>query len=362
MTLSLTTTFSFLSIFSLTCTLQPTKLSPVCHKRQMSTSNSKSNSTLYIAAAAILVAGAAGVYYFTTTTTAQPSKTSDNKTKKTTKKKKSKKSKKNKSEDTTKEATPTASPTKATPPAAAASSPSTTPTTNAAPPAVASPSAVATQPKADGTDVERDANGLQIAGTLSMSVILEFFKNSDKLLGQQTVKDDLAAAYKNGENILDTLKHKQEQVWASLQIEAQFGFRNIQNVMTSADLMTTGIRDALVKAAQMEEVILSYAILGSQEKFEQDQAKLKMLSERGQSELDRELQQAMGQGQMAMQQYTQRIMGEFQAAYEGFEGLDEIGRLKQRQQLSDKQYIAIVKGQMLQHLMMRQQQQPGVMQ
>ena len=39
-----------------------------------------------------------------------------------------------------------------------------------------------------------------------------------------------------------------------------------------------------------------------------------------------------------------------------FEGEDEIGRLKKRQQLSNKEFKAIVKGQMLQQIIMQQQQ------
>ena len=43
------------------------------------------------------------------------------------------------------------------------------------------------------------------------------------------------------------------------------------------------------------------------------------------------------------------------------ENLDEIGRLKKRQQLSDSEYVSIVKGQCLQQLMMQQQAQMGHM-
>jgi hypothetical protein len=41
--------------------------------------------------------------------------------------------------------------------------------------------------------------------------------------------------------------------------------------------------------------------------------------------------------------------------------LDEIGRLKKRQQLSDTEYISIVKGQCLQQIMMQQHAQMGQM-
>ena len=111
--------------------------------------------------------------------------------------------------------------------------------------------------------------------------------------------------------------------------------------------------------ATMENSILTYALLGSQEAFEAEQSKLQRLSEEAQGELNRELQVAHGKGESAMTTYSQTILTRFGEATAGFEGLDEIGQLKKRQELSDEQYKSIVKGQCLQQLMMHQQQQQG---
>jgi len=194
---------------------------------------------------------------------------------------------------------------------------------------------------------------------VSQDAILQFFEKSNTLLAQQSVKDDLAAAYTRGENISEILKSKQEAVWASLNVEAQFGFKTIQMTLSDPNKMTVEIRDALVKAAQMEDSILTYALLGNEEKFQEQQKKLTSLAEKAQLELQQEIQASMARGQMAMQMYTMETMEKFKTATAGFEALDEIGRLKKRQQLSDEEYKSIVKGQCLQQLIAQQQQMAG---
>jgi hypothetical protein len=311
----------------------------------MSSSKKTSSTTLLAVGLGVAVAGVAA-YLVMSSSSATTDKPTKKDKKKKDKKKKDKKRKKTKT------------PTKAAPAADVASPSTTTPTPTPTP---TTDQAAAAPPTTVVAPTTTNQQALQTEGMLSQDVILQFFEASDALLAQQSVKDALAAAYKNGENILDTLKNKQEAVWASLNIEAQFGFKNIQRTMTTPELMTEKVRTALVKAAAMEDSILTYALLGSKEKFEQEAAKLKTLGERAQVELNRELQMIQGQGQVAITKYTQDTMQRFKECTDGFENLDEIGRLKKRQQLSDAEYISIVKGQCLQQIMMQQHAQMGQM-
>ena len=329
-------------------------------------SKASSNTTLLAGIACVVAAGAA--YYVMTQATPATS------TKKSKKKKKKKEKKETKASAAT--STTTTSSDTTTAPVPTASSPSaktdaTKATQNLSDVIDTQHNGVlhselvdSSNSSVSATDVAmgvttRDANGLQTGGVVGQDVILQFFEKSNTLLGEQNVKDDLAAAYSRGENISEILKQKQESVWASLKVEAQFGFTKIQKTLSDPNTMTVEIRDALVKAASMEDGILTYALLGSQEKFDAEQAKLKRLSEVAQTELQNELQQSMADGQASVQAYSTDIMTKFQLATAGFEALDEIGRLKKRQDLSEQEYKNIVKGQCLQQIMMQQQQRQG---
>ena len=189
------------------------------------------------------------------------------------------------------------------------------------------------------------------------SLILDFFNRSNELLAKQSTKDFLAAAHKNGESISEVLKGKQEAVWAELGVEAQFGFKTIQSTLNSPTTMTDKLRGALLQAAAAEDGILTYALVGSQEKFEAEQARLKRLTEEAQMEVQTEMAPLyQQQNEAALQTYYDKIQAEFADATKDFEGQDEIGRLKMRQNLTDQQYKAIVKGQMLQQIKAYQQQ------
>ena len=247
-------------------------------------SKASSNTTLLAGIACVVAAGAA--YYVMTQATPATS----------TKKSKKKKKKKEKKETETSAATSTTT---------TSSDTTTAPVPTASSPSAKTDATKATQNLSDVIDTQhngvlhselvdssnssvsatdvamgvttRDANGLQTGGVVGQDVILQFFEKSNTLLGEQNVKDDLAAAYSRGENISEILKQKQESVWASLKVEAQFGFTKIQKTLSDPNTMTVEIRDALVKAASMEDGILTYALLGSQEKFDAEQAKLKRL-------------------------------------------------------------------------------------
>ena len=295
-------------------------------------------------AAGVAVAVAAGAAYYVMSAANEKSTKPEK-----VKKKKSKKSKKKKEDKSTKSAAPAATPAAAPAPTAARENPET-------------PTATTATTESSPVVTPADALsglGLQRSGIITQETILKFFEASNALLSQQEVKDNLAAAYQRGENISELLKAKQESVWSSLNVEAQFGFQTIQATLSNPATMTLAIRDSLVKAATMENSILTYALLGSQEAFEAEQSKLQRLSEEAQGELNRELQVAHGKGESAMTTYSQTILTRFGEATAGFEGLDEIGQLKKRQELSDEQYKSIVKGQCLQQLMMHQQQQQG---
>lgn len=307
----------------------------------MSNKKESSSSTMMIAAGVAVAVAAGAAYYAMSAATEKSTKPEKGK------KKKSKKSKKKKEDKSTKSAAPAATPAAAPAPTAARENPET-------------PTATTATTESSPVVTPADASsGLQTSGIITQETILKFFEASNALLSQQEVKDNLAAAYQRGENISELLKAKQESVWSSLNVEAQFGFQTIQATLSNPATMTLAIRDSLVKAATMENSILTYALLGSQEAFEAEQSKLQRLSEEAQGELNRELQVAHGQGETAMGAYSQTILTGFREATAGFEGLDEIGQLKKRQELSDEQYKSIVKGQCLQQLMMQQQQQQG---
>jgi hypothetical protein len=176
-------------------------------------------------------------------------------------------------------------------------------------------------------------------------------------LAKQSTKDFLAAAHKNGESISEVLKGKQEAVWAELGVEAQFGFTTIQRTLNDPSTMTEKLRGALLQAAAAEDGILTYALVGSQEKFEAEQARLKRLTEEAQMEVQTKMAPLyQQQNEAALNSYYEKIQAEFNDATKDFEGQDEIGRLKMRQNLTDQQYKAIVKGQMLQQIKAYQMQ------
>ena len=75
----------------------------------------------------------------------------------------------------------------------------------------------------------------------------------------------------------------------------------------------------------METNILTYALLGSQEKFEEQQARMASLMETAQLELQSEMQRVHGNVKLE-QVFTQQTMEQFETATAGFEALDEIGR------------------------------------
>ena len=325
-------------------------------------SKASSNTTLLAGIACVVAAGAA--YYVMTQATPATS------TKKSKKKKKKKEKKETKASAAT--STTTTSSDTTTAPVPTASSPSaktdaTKATQNLSDVIDTQHNGVlhselvdSSNSSVSATDVAmgvttRDANGLQTGGVVGQDVILQFFEKSNTLLGVQNVKDDFAAAYSRGENISETLKQKQESVWTSLGVEQQFGMTKIQEMSSDPNTMTVEIRDAFVQAATIENNILTYALLGSQEAFEAEQSKLQRLSEEAQGELNRELQVAHGKGESAMTTYSQTILTRFREATAGFEGLDEIGQLKKKQDLSEQEFKNIVKGQCLQQMMMEQQ-------
>ena len=220
---------------------------------------------------------------------------------------------------------------------------------------VAKAAEVAEVAEAAEAEIVRDANGLQISGAVDQGVILQFFKKSNTLFAQQSVKDDFASAYTRGENIYEILKSKQESVWASFSVKAEFGFKTIETTLNSKTFkMSEEFREQLVEASQMETNILTYALLGSQEKFEEQQARMASLMETAQLELQSEMQRVHGNVKLE-QVFTQQTMEQFETATAGFEALDEIGRLKKQQQLSDEEYKAIVKGNCLQQWIAQQE-------
>jgi phosphosulfolactate synthase (CoM biosynthesis protein A) len=315
-------------------------------------SKKSDNTLLYIGGAAVLVAAGAAYYIMNSSTDEKPQK------KKKNKKGKKNKEKKKKQTESAAAAVPPSPP----PPQTTTTTTNTTTKSTTSPTKSAKPQTTVSSPSNDNADdvksgITRDENGLQISGPVTQEVMLKFFEESDKLLGQQSIKDDLATAFKNGENILDLLKTKQEAVWASLNVEAQFGFKNIQLGMADAANMSEDFKMALIKAASMEDGILTYALLGSQEKYDQEQIRLQKISQRANLELQQDLQTVMQQGAEAVQNYAKNTMEAFKKCTDGFEKLDEIGRLRKRTQLTDAEYLAIVKGQGLQQLMAQQAQQ-----
>ena len=123
-------------------------------------------------------------------------------------------------------------------------------------------------------------------------------------------------------------------------------------------MRSAALGGALLQAAAAEDSILTYALLGSQEKFDSEQARLKRLTEQAQMEVQTEMAPLyQRQDQSALQSYYTKVKDEFLAATKDFEGQDEIGRLKMRQKLTDQEYKAIVKGQMLEQIKAYQQQQ-----
>jgi hypothetical protein len=196
-------------------------------------SKKSDNTLLYIGGAAVLVAAGAAYYIMNSSTDEKPQK------KKKNKKGKKNKEKKKKQTESAAAAVPPSPP----PPQTTTTTTNTTTKSTTSPTKSAKPQTTVSSPSNDNADdvksgITRDENGLQISGPVTQEVMLKFFEESDKLLGQQSIKDDLATAFKNGENILDLLKTKQEAVWASLNVEAQFGFKNIQLGMADAANMS----------------------------------------------------------------------------------------------------------------------------
>ncbi len=201
--------------------------------------------------------------------------------------------------------------------------------------------------------IARNKEGLQTSGPVSVNQLQKFFEASNKLLEKQSVKDSLAKAYKEGKDITQLLKEEQERIWGEFRIEPQYGFKQIQVTCNDPGRMPLELREALVQAAAAEESILTYAILGSQERFDQEREKVKNLYVEAVEEMKQEMEEVGAQGQVAAENYAKRIIGEFQNVVSGMENLDAIERLKRRQELSNDEFKIIVKGE--QYMMYQQQ-------
>ena len=176
-------------------------------------------------------------------------------------------------------------------------------------------------------------------------VLLQYFEGVNALLTRPDIKDELSVAFKNNQNVLYSIEILQKSIWASLNIQVQVGSLMLKCIKDS-NAVTEKIKNALVKTAAVKKDVLMYAILGSQEKVDQEKERSVQLKYCAEIDFYHRLQIVMEQGPAATARFTRDTMTTLQSLKINF-GVNEIDRLKRKLQLSDKEYINLFKGECL---------------
>jgi hypothetical protein len=176
-------------------------------------------------------------------------------------------------------------------------------------------------------------------------VLLQYFDGVNALLTRPDIKDELAVAFKNNENILYSIEILQKSIWASLNIQVQIGSLLLKCIKDSKTV-TEKIKIALEKSAAVKKDVLMYAILGSQEQVDQEKERSVQLKYSAEIDFYHGLQIVMEQGPAATAKFTRDTMTKLQSLKINF-GVNEIDRLKRKLQLSDMEYINLFKGECL---------------
>jgi hypothetical protein len=216
---------------------------------------------------------------------------------------------------------------------------------------------------------------LQTSGSLRDGVLTDFFNASHKLLTKEATRDFLIQAHKNGKDISEELKKLQEKEWMKLGIDPDFGMDQVRSNLTLKEKIAKepGLQNALMTAAAAEESALMCGILGSNQRFLDEQKRMQKLYAVGGTTFNQRLQEIQSlsdpqQQQIQMRQFGESVMAKFNKLCEPInQAVNDVDRIRLRLEMNDDDIVHLIMGERflqiqyeMQQQMMVQQQQGGI--
>ena len=250
------------------------------------------------------------------------------------------------------------------------SEPVTAPSTKKAAPAEdATPVATSDAPAKDAAKKPaakpkkpKKSKKLQTSGQLPDGVLTKFFNASNELLTKEETQNHLIASHKEGKDIGEELKMLQEAEWRNLGVDPDFGMKQVQGTLQTKMQTEAGLREALMTAAAAEESALMCGILGSREKFDQEQKRMKSLYEQGVQQFHAKLQEMSTRGdRQEMETFGREVMEKFQQLVAPLNTVKtDVDRIRLRLEMKDDDVIALIMGERLMQMQYEAQQQMGM--
>jgi hypothetical protein len=179
------------------------------------------------------------------------------------------------------------------------------------------------------------------------------------LLTKEETQNHLIAAHKEGKDIGEELKTLQEAEWRNLGVDPDFGMKQVQETLQTKMQTEVGLREALMTAAAAEESALMCGILGSREKFEEEQKRMKTLYEQGVQQFHTKLQDMSTRGNREeMETFGREVMEKFQLLVAPLNTVKtDVDRIRLRLEMKDDDVIALIMGERLMQMQYEAQQQ-----
>jgi hypothetical protein len=210
---------------------------------------------------------------------------------------------------------------------------------------------------------------LQKSGSLRDGLLTDFFNASHKLLTKEETRNFLIQAHKDGKDISEELKKLQEEEWMKLGIDPEFGMDQVRSNLTLKEKIQKepGLQNALMTAAAAEESALMCGILGSHQKFLDEQKRMQKLYTVGGTTFNQRLQEIQQlqdpqQQQMQMRQFGESVMAKFNKLCEPInQAKNDVDRIRLRLEMGDDDIVHLIMGERFLQIQYEMQQQQQMM-